>query len=138
MKTALLPPSAFLPSVPVRLPVSEPRKSATKEGYFLSDRDPDNAVGHLDVYPFPVGAKVKWLTQREIVTELVSTGYDEELAGWAFNRLRDYSYIHLHSYYMHKEQARRNLARQRAREAAEKLVGKQTPPQQTPPEQEGD
>ena len=73
---------------------------------------------------------MKWMTAKEIVASLVSQGYDQDVAYSAQAVLQNFNYYTLHAYYMHKEQARRNLARQRAREAAEKLVGTQTPPAQ--------
>ena len=130
VKTALLPPSAFLPACPVRLPDHEPRSGRGGIGV-ISDKAPEQAEGHFEaLYPFPKGKEMKWLTYREIVTELVGMGYDEDLARSVNNIVERVNYHHLRPYYMHKEQARRNLARQRAREAAEKLVGTQTPPAQ--------
>lgn len=73
---------------------------------------------------------MKWMTTREIVASLVSQGYDQDVAYSAQTVLQNFNYYNLHSYYMHKEQARRNKAKELARLKAEKLVGTQTPPAQ--------
>lgn len=127
---------SFLPPPPIRLPAHEPRKSGVTPYRYLSDKQPVNAEGHpgSELYPFPQGKEVKWLTAHEITAYLVTQGYDQDVASSANTVLQHFSYYRLYSYYMHKEQARRNKARELARLKAEKLVGTQAPPEQTPPE----
>ena len=138
MKKTLLPTSAFLPSLPVRLPEHEPRESSTNPSNHLSDKQPENAEGQWssEIYPFPVNNVMKWLTLREMEAELVASGYDSDLIS-LYGLFYKLSYDRLKPYYMQKEQERRNKKKELARKIAESLVGSQTPPsEETPPPQE--
>ena len=128
------PPSSFLPRCPVELPEHEPRPAADGSWRFLSDLQPDNGESSSphDLCPYPHGKlkKRKWLTLDEIRADLISQGYDTDLADETINIFRPHDYYMLHPYYMHKKQAKRNKKRAAARALAESLVGTQTPPAQ--------
>lgn len=139
MTTSITPPSAFLPSCPVSLPTHEPRKSSVTPYYYLSDKQPDDAEGHSseNLFPFPQGKVMKWLSSKEIITEVISMGYDMDIAQWVPHYMDGYNFGKLHAYYIHKDQARRNKKKALARKLAEQLVGTQTPPSdETPTPQE--
>lgn len=130
--TAITPTSAFLPTLPVRLPDHEPRQSTVVDWYVISDLQPENAEGQSEngVFPFPYGPRneMKWLNLKEIITDLIAKGYDKDLAGTLLSPLHPYSYQRVHAYYTHKRQAARNKKKELARKLAEQLVGSQTPP----------
>ena len=141
--TTITPVSAFLPTLPVQLPAHEPRQSSVVSWHSLSDLQPDDAEGQGDneLFPFPYGPRneMKWLTAKEIIADLITTkGYDNEFAGSLVTPLHRYSYQHVHVYYEHKRQAKRNKKKELARKLAEQLVGTQTPPpsDETPTPQE--
>ena len=140
--TPITPISKVLPTPPFKLPPRMPRKSGVTPYKFLSDLDPSTAEGHevqeLFAYPYGPNFEPKWVTAKDIITDLVSKGYDREIASHPLVILDNYTFQKIEPYYLDQEQADRNRRKKLARLRAEQLVGTQTPPpsDETPTPQE--